>query len=82
MNSEFYQAPNPLTDIENELVVLYQWFNWYDTQNIQYNRDLRLYGSSSIDLSELDQEAVAKAARIKELKSAKEEEIKKRFSQN
>lgn len=55
--------------LENELYTLDNWFKWYDTQTIQYQRDIRLKNTSSIDIQNLDIEATKKAARIKEIKT-------------
>ncbi len=52
-----------------ELNDLYNWFDWYDTQIMQYNRDIRVYQESNINLSTLDSLAIAKANRIKEVKN-------------
>jgi len=56
-----------------ELNDLKNWFDWYDTQVMQYQRDLRLNGSSTIDLISLDALALKNATRIKELKELIEE---------
>lgn len=52
-----------------ELNDLYNWFDWYDTQIMQYNRDIRVYQESNINLSILDSLAIEKANRIKEVKN-------------
>lgn len=52
-----------------ELNDLYNWFKWYDTQIMQYNRDIRVYQESNINLSQLDELAIEKANRIKEVKN-------------
>ena len=59
---------NNLEELENELYQLVSWFEWYDTQVMQHSRFIRLNMESNINLDELDQQAVIKAARIKELK--------------
>lgn len=59
---------NNLEELENELYQLVSWFEWYDTQVMQHSRFIRLNMESNINLNELDQQAVIKAARIKELK--------------
>lgn len=57
-----------MEELENELYALDNWFKWYDTQVIQYQRDIRLKNASSIDIQNLDMQATKKAARIKEIK--------------
>lgn len=57
-----------IEELENELYQLVSWFEWYDTQVMQHSRFIRLNMESNINLNELDQQAVIKAARIKELK--------------
>ena len=52
----------------DELQELESWFKRYDVQTIQYQRDIRLHGKSSIDIETLDHEATRKAARIKQIK--------------
>lgn len=59
---------NNIEESENELYQLVRWFEWYDTQIMQHSRFIRLNMESNINLNELDQQAVIKAARIKELK--------------
>ena len=59
----------------DEISRLKSWFNWYDTQIIQYQRDIRLYGESKININELDSMATTNAHKIKEL----EVEIKNYF---
>ena len=57
-----------IEELENELYQIVSWFEWYDTQVMQHSRFIRLNMESNINLNELDQQAVIKAARIKELK--------------
>ena len=59
---------NNIEELENELYQLVRWFEWYDTQIMQHSRFTRMNTESNINLDELDQQAVIKAARIKELK--------------
>lgn len=66
-----------IINYQNELSNLEAWFRYYDTQSIQYQRDIRVKNSSSIDINSLDQEAYTKAERIKELRKLIEEEYKK-----
>lgn len=61
---------NQLNSYKQEIDELKMWFEWYDTQIIQHSRFIRLNMESNINLEELDQQAVIKAARIKELKTA------------
>ena len=42
-----------------------EWFIWYDTQVMQYNRAIRLNVSTDIDIADLDEQAVTKAAQLK-----------------
>lgn len=64
-----------IINYQNELSILEGWFRYYDTQAIQYQRDIRVKNSSSIDINSLDQEAYAKAERIKELRHLIEQEF-------
>lgn len=57
-----------MDELENELFALDNWFKWYDTQTIQYQRDIRLNNTSKIDIMDLDIKALLKADRIKEIK--------------
>ena len=52
----------------DELQELESWFKKYDIQTIQYQRDIRLHGKSTIDIATLDAYAEVKAARIKKIK--------------
>ena len=52
----------------DELQELECWFKKYDIQTIQYQRDIRLHGKSTIDIATLDAYAEVKAARIKQIK--------------
>lgn len=65
---ERYEEDDEIEIANEELSKLNEWFMWYDTQIIQYNRDIRLYGTSEINIELLDKLAVKNAARIKELK--------------
>ncbi len=66
------------SQIYRELIHLRLWFQWYDIQTIQYNRDLRIYGKSSIDINSLDNEAIKNASRVKEIEEIiKNDEINK-----
>lgn len=58
-----------LKDAEKELVSLEEWFKWYDTQNIQYQRSQRLKKKYDIDISYLDGEAEKNAEKIKNLRN-------------
>ena len=53
---------------ERELFQLNQWFTWYDEQCIQYQRAQRLGTEFDKDIAELDAQATANAARVKELR--------------
>lgn len=57
-----------LIEYQNELSALEAWFKDYDSKTSQYQRHLRIYGSSDIDMVQLDQEATNKAERIKKLR--------------
>lgn len=57
-----------LIEYQNELSALEAWFKDYDSKTSQYQRHLRIYGKSDIDMVQLDQEATNKAERIKELR--------------
>jgi hypothetical protein len=59
-----------LTKAKKEIVELENWFKKYDIQVIQYQRDLRTHGVSTIDINTLDAEAYEKAAKIKELRKS------------
>ena len=58
-----------LHNAEKELNELDQWFTWYDQQVIQYQRSTRLGLEFDKNIDELDAQAVANAARIKELRT-------------
>lgn len=58
-----------LIKYQNELSKLLSWFEWYDTQNIQYQRDIRMYNNSDIAIDELDSKANQNSTRIKELRN-------------
>lgn len=64
----FDQSVLDKQELENELNALLQWFTWYDTQVIQYQRDIRLEGESQINIENLDLEAKTTAKRIKEIR--------------
>ena len=51
-----------------ELQEIEKWFTWYDTQVLQYERSLRLGTEFDHDIKELDDMAVKKAERIKQLR--------------
>lgn len=57
-----------LEKLSMELDTLYKWFEWYDTQVIQHQRDIRMNNSVTIDIHRLDKEAIQKASKIKEIK--------------
>jgi hypothetical protein len=44
-----------------------QWFAWYDMQVTKYNREMRMYGKSNIDINALDAQAEQNKQRIKSL---------------
>ena len=67
-----------LLELNNELVTLLDWFAWYDTQPTQHDRDIRLRGSSDIDLLSLDLAAEEKKVRIKELRK-EIKDLKKKY---
>jgi len=48
----------------NQISANQGWFTWYDTQVMQYNRDLRTKGTSDINIAELDLQAINKANEI------------------
>ena len=52
-----------------EIMELEQWFKEYDKQTIQYQRSLRLAIGFDKDITELDNQAVINANRIKELRT-------------
>lgn len=61
--------------IETQLQALYEWFNEYDNQIKQYERDMRLgcagtyhIGDTTYSIAELDQEATQKAQQISNLR--------------
>lgn len=67
-----------ISEYTDEISRIKSWFNWYDTQVMQYQRDIRLYGESKINIVELDNIATSNAKRIKEL----EQIIKNYFDNN
>lgn len=62
--------------LNNELADLKSWFTWYDTQTIQYARDIRIYENSKIDIAALDAQALIAAERIKQIENLLKEEEK------
>jgi hypothetical protein len=59
-----------LTKAKKEIADLEAWFEKYDIQAIQYQRDMRVLGESKIDIKFLDEEAYKNAEKIKELRAA------------
>lgn len=57
------------TSAEREIYQLNTWFDWYDEQCMQYQRAMRLGTEFDHDINELDLQATANAARMKELKT-------------
>lgn len=55
--------------VYQEINELNNWFTWYDSQINLYNRNMRLYNKSNIDINRLDIEAIPKEKRITELKN-------------
>lgn len=58
-----------LFEMQDELANLLSWFKKYDVQCMQYARDIRLNGSSEIDIASLDNQAEINKARITELRA-------------
>lgn len=58
-----------LTKAKKEIADLEAWFEKYDIQAIQYQRDMRVLGESKIDIKFLDEEAYKNAEKIKELRA-------------
>lgn len=58
--------PNPFKRIKE----LTDWFEWYDVQSIQYARDIRVFGSSSINIASLDNQAILNAEELKSLRNS------------
>lgn len=56
-----------MEELKNELQNLKSWFDYYDTQTIQYQRDIRNKGESEINIILLDNIAYNNAIRIKEI---------------
>ena len=61
---QILEKRHEIIEINNQLEKLYGWFTWYDTQVMQYNRDLRTKGTSDINIAELDLQAINKANEI------------------
>lgn len=59
---------NKVVTLENELIELENWFNYYDNQINQYNRNQRLNLIFDKDIVELDNEAKEKQLRIREIR--------------
>ena len=53
---------------EKELNSLEEWFKWYDQQNIQYQRSLRLGTEFNRNIEELDSQAIRNSKRINEIR--------------
>lgn len=53
---------------QDELSDLLSWFKQYDVQCMQYQRDIRVHGTSDIDIASLDEQAIINAQRIKDLR--------------
>ena len=66
-----------INEMNDERANLKSWFTWYDTQVIQYQRDIRIDGESQINITSLDDQARTNAARIKELTNLINEEFRK-----
>ena len=64
----FQYPPTEKEILQQELNELEKWFEWYDTQVLQYERSLRIGVSFDKDINLLDKEAQEKAKRIKELR--------------
>ena len=64
----FNENAEDMASGELELKELYQWFEWYDQQSIQYQRYLRLGLEFDQDMIALDTLATTNAAKIKELR--------------
>ena len=60
---------DPISAAYTELMELEDWFMYYDKQTAQYQRCLRLGLEFDKDIVELDNQAVANANRINELRS-------------
>ncbi len=65
---EYLAEKEKVSSYKAELLGLEAWFKCYDEKTAQYTRHIRLYGTSDIDIAELDKQAEVNAARIKELK--------------
>ncbi len=75
---QILEKKHEIIEINNQLEELYGWFSWYDIQVMQYNRDIRLFNSSNINIVDLDYMAQENASKINELRSeilSKSEEI-------
>ena len=57
-----------LKEAEREIDEIEEWFSWYDKQNSQYQRSLRLKKGFNKDMDSLDKLAEENAARIKKLR--------------
>ena len=53
---------------QDELSDLLSWFNRYDVQCMQYQRAMRVHGTSDMDIASLDEQAIINAQRIKDLR--------------
>ena len=54
--------------IKVKLEELEEWFKGYDTEVNKYLREKRVFGTSSIDIQKLDQEAETNRDKIKSLR--------------
>ena len=72
---EYTQEYYAQLQINEQLNTLYEWFNEYDMQIKQYERDMRIgcvgtyhIGDTTYSIAELDQEATQKAQQISNLR--------------
>lgn len=61
-------------ELQSELSQLYEWFNYYDTQIVQYNRCTRLDEVFDGDIAALDAQAAKNQTRIREIRAELQQE--------
>ena len=67
LQEDLLNSRKTMEEESKEKVEIEEWFKWYDTQTIQYNRAQRLGKAFNRNINELDKEAEQKAKRLSEL---------------
>lgn len=64
------RAYNEIVKVNAEIDTLTKWFEWYDTQIIQYERSKRLGIAFNNDITSLDTLALVNANKLKKLRNS------------